>query len=137
MRRGASLSTASRSVQMKPGTLLKYAGGAIYQDKPGGRFRATPSDRLRRTLQVPTAEGRLTVPVTGIRAARRFSAYENAVAHFLRTGDVSKLAPFTGKRFRVGKRSIAFLTDPTMLRTLAEADLLRLDHLYASLVSPL
>jgi hypothetical protein len=67
--------------------------------------------------------------------ARTLSRYINAVAHFNRTGDVSKLRPFDGKTFRLADGGrMTFLTDPDTLLQLAGADALRLDSLYAAVV---
>jgi hypothetical protein len=137
MRRGESLAVACRLEHIKPSTFLRYVGSAVRQDKPGGRFRALASDRLRRDdLQVPTAEGYVSVSVRGIKTARLLSDYLNAIGHFSRTGDESKLRFFRGKTFTTldGQR-LPFLTDPNTLMTLAEADALRLDSLYASVTS--
>jgi hypothetical protein len=132
MRSGESLSTACKIEHIKPETFRRYVGNAIRHDKPSGRFRVTPSDTLTRQLSVPTAEGAARVTVRGIKAARDFSAHANAIAHFNRTGDRSRLKRFEGKTFKAGGRRYAFLTDPEQLMELAEADALRLDSLYAS-----
>lgn len=133
MRKGASLSAATRLEHIKPSTFLRHVGSAVRQNTPGGRFRAVARDQLRRELQVPTAQGFVSVPVTGINAARQLSDYLNAIGHFNRTGDESKLRPFRGKSFQVvGGQRLKFLTDPDTLMMLAEADALRLDSLYAS-----
>src|SRR5262249_30267318 len=103
------------------------------QDKPGGRFRALKTDRLVRNLhQVQTTEGPIDVAARGIKHAREFSDHLNAIAHFNRTGDRSRLEKFEGRTFIAGGRQYEFLTDPDKLMELAEADALRLDSLYAS-----
>ena len=132
MRRGESLSAACRAEHIKPDTFLRYIGSAVRHDKPGSRFRVTATDSLTRALLVPAADGPVRVSVKGIKAAREFSAPANAIAHFNRTGDTSKLKRFKGKTFRSEGRRYEFLTDPDTLMTLAEADALRLDSLYAS-----
>jgi len=132
MRSGKSLSAACKAEHIKPDTFRRYVGSAIRHDKPSGRFRVAPADTLTRRLAVPTAEGEAHVTVRGIKAAREFSAHANAIAHFNRTGDKSRLKRFEGKTFRAGGRRHEFLTDPEQLMELAEADALRLDSLYAS-----
>jgi len=129
-----SLAAASRLEHTKPSTVLRYVGSALRQDKPGGRFRVTRSDRLKRELEIPTALGPTKVPVYGSKAARRLSEYANAINHYLRTGDASRLEAFKGKTIRVRGRKIELTTDPSTLSALAEADALRLDQLYASFV---
>lgn len=135
MRRGESMSAACRAEHIKPDTFLRYVGRAVRHDKPGGRFRAVALDALKRELQVPTADGPVQVSAKGIRAAREFSSYLNAIAHFNRTGDTSRLKRFKGRRFMVEGRRYEFLTDSDKLMELAEADALRLDSLYASVSS--
>jgi hypothetical protein len=135
MRRGESLSAATRAEHIKPDTFLRRVGGAVRHNRPGGRFRVVETDTLRRELQVPTANGPVHVSAKGIKAAREFSAYLNAVAHFNRTGDTSRLKRFKGRTFTAEGRRREFLTDPDKLMELAEADALRLDSLYASVSS--
>jgi hypothetical protein len=133
MRRGYSRAAACRLEHIKPETFQRYVGSAVRQDRPGGPFRAVATDRFQRTVQVPTSQGYVSVAVTGNRTARELSDYLNAVGHFNRTGDDSTLRRFRGKTFNVrGGRRLEFLTDPAALMTLAEADALRLDSLYAS-----
>jgi hypothetical protein len=136
MRRGESMSAACKAEHIKPDTFLRYVGRAVRHDKPGGRFRVVASrDTLTRQLQVPTADGTVPVTVRGIKAAREFSAHANAIAHFNRTGDASRLKRFKGRTFIAEGRRYEFLTDPDKLMELAEADALRLDSLYASVSS--
>jgi hypothetical protein len=135
MRSGESLSAACRAEHIKPATFLRYVGGVVRHDKPGGRFRVVASDALRRELQVPAADGPVRVSAKGIRAAREFSEYLNAIAHFNRTGDTSRLKRFKSRTFIAEGRRYEFLTDPDKLMELAEADALRLDSLYASVSS--
>jgi hypothetical protein len=136
MRRGESMSAACKAEHIKPETFRLYVGGVVRHDKPGGRFRVVASrDTLTRQLQVPTADGTVPVTVKGIKAAREFSAYLNAIAHFNRTGDMSRLKRFKGRTFAAEGQRNEFLTDPNKLMELAEADALRLDSLYASVSS--
>ena len=130
-----SLAAASRLEHIKPGTVLRYVGSALRRDKPGGRFHAARSDRFKREFQIPTALGPVKVPVYGSKAASELSEYANAINHYLRTGDASQLEAFKGKTIRVQGRKIELTTDPSTLSTLAEADALRLDQLYASVAS--
>jgi hypothetical protein len=131
-RKHVSLAAACRLEHTKPTTVLRYVGSAVRHDRPGGRFRATKGDRFRRDLQIPSANGPITVPIYGSKNAENISKYLNAVAHYLRTGDESKLRPFKGKALKVAGKRIKLLTDPRALLSLAEADLLHFDQLYAS-----
>jgi hypothetical protein len=131
-REKVSLAAASRLEHVKPATIVRHVGSAIRQDKSGGRYRATKGDRFRRDLQIPTAQGPVTVPIYGSKNAENISKYLNAVSHYLRTGDESKLRPFKGKSLKVAGKRVKLITDPDTLSKLAEADALHLDQLYAS-----
>jgi hypothetical protein len=124
MRRGESLAAACRAEHIKPQTFLRQVGNAVRHDKAGGRYRVARTDTLRRDLEVQTTAGPIHAPAKGIRAAREFSDHANAIAHFNRTGDESRLKRFKGKTFKVGRKRYAFLTDPDALMVLADADAL-------------
>jgi hypothetical protein len=131
MRRGESLAAACRAEHIKPQTLLRHVGNALRHDKPGGRYRVARTDTLRRDLEVQTPDGPIHVSAKGIKAAREFAVHANAIAHFNRTGDESRLKRFKGKTFKVGRKRYEFLTDPDALMVLADADALP-ESLYTS-----
>jgi hypothetical protein len=131
MRRGESLAAACRAEHIKPQTLLRHVGKAVLHDKPGGRYRVARTDTLPRDLEVQTPDGPVHVSAKGIKAAREFAAHANAIAHFNRTGDESRLKRFKGKTFKVGRKRYEFLTDPDALMVLADADALP-ESLYTS-----
>ena len=135
MQKGASLSMAARRERIKPSTVKRLAGHKLRQDRPGGRFRVTKTGRRVHLLQIRDKDGAVVrVPVATLAKARELSRYENAIGHFLRTGDASRVRRFEGKTVVTedGHR-ITLPTDPELLRTLAAADSLRLDSLYADL----
>ena len=127
-----SLAEACRLEHIKPSTLLRHVGSAVRQDRPGGRYRATAGDRLRRDLQIPTALGPTRVPIHGSKKAKEISNYLNAIALYLRKGDTSKLERFRGKTIRVRGQKLELITDPATLSALALAGALQFDQLYAS-----
>jgi hypothetical protein len=131
MRRGESMSAACRAEHIKPETFLRHVGRAVRHDKPGGRYRVARTDTLRRDLEVQTPDGPIHVSAKGIKAAREFAVHANAIAHFNRTGDESRLKRFKGKTFKVGRKRYEFLTDPDALMVLADADALP-ESLYTS-----
>jgi hypothetical protein len=131
-REKVSLAEACRLEHVKPATLLRHVGSALRQDKPGGRYRATTSDRFRRDVQIPTALGRMRVSVAGSKAATEIADYQNAVALYLRKGDASKLERFKGKTVGIRGNKVELMTDPTALTSLALAGALQFDQLYAS-----
>jgi hypothetical protein len=127
-----SLAEACRLEHIKPSTFLRHVGSAVRQDRPGGRYRATAGDRLRRDLQIPTALGPTPVPIYGSKQASEISQYLNAIALYLRKGDTSKLERFQGKTIRVRGQKLELITDPSTLSSLALAGALQFDQLYAS-----
>src|SRR5689334_3716622 len=77
MRRGDSLSRAARDNGVTARTIKRYVGSALVQDRPGGRIRATKSDRLVRYLQIPGPDGRpRDINVRGSKAAGEFASYK-------------------------------------------------------------
>ena len=126
-----SLSKACREEHIKPATLRRYAGSALRQDKPGGRFRATAGDSFRRDLQIPTTHGMTVFPIYGSKNASIIAKYLNAVSAFQRNKP-NNLASFKGKTVKARGQEIELLTDPAILMQLVEADALHFDQLYAS-----
>jgi hypothetical protein len=76
--------------------MKRYAGSALVQGRPGGRIRATKSDRLVRYLQIPSPNGPIEISVRGSKAASEVARYKVAVNRFLR-GDRNALAAWRGK----------------------------------------
>jgi hypothetical protein len=119
MRRGASISRAAKENGVTPRTIKQYVGAALRQDRPGGRIRATKSDRLVRYLQIPGPHGPIEIRARGIRQAREFARYKIAVNRFL-AGDRDALIPWHGKKIA----GIALQTESDVLKNLAQKDLL-------------
>jgi hypothetical protein len=119
MKRGASISRAARENGVTPRTIKRYAGGALVQDRPGGRIRATKSDRLVRYLQIPGPNGPIEISVRGSKAASEVARYKAAVNRFL-GGDRNALADWHGKKIA----GIELVTAGNTLKGLAERDLL-------------
>src|SRR5947209_15730187 len=97
MRHGASISRAARENSVTPRTIKRYAGAALLQDRPGGRIRATKSDRLVRYLQIPGPDGPLDINVRGSKIASEFAKYKAAVNRLL-AGDRDALKGWHGKK---------------------------------------
>jgi hypothetical protein len=119
MRHGASISRAARENGVTPRTIKRYAGTALLQDRPGGRIRATKSDRLARYLQIPGPNGPREISVRGSKAASEVANYKTAVNRFLR-GDRNALAKWHGKRIA----GVELVTDPKVLVDQADKGLL-------------
>src|ERR1700733_446332 len=127
MRHGDPLSRAAHDNGVTIRTIKRYVGSELLQDRPGGRIRATKSDRLVRYMQIPGPDGPKDVTVRGSKAASELGRYMAAVGKFLRSGEVDALAKFQGKS--IGGHVL--ITDPDTLSVLAQAGAPTLDEIYA------
>jgi len=119
IRRGSSLAQAARDNGVTIRTIKKYVGSALLQDRPGGRIRATKSDRLVRYVQIPGPFGPVEIKVRGSKQASDAAKYDAAVSRFLR-GDLKALAPWHGKK--IG--GVELITASSALKGLAQKELL-------------
>jgi hypothetical protein len=119
MRRGATLTKAAKENGVTPRTVKRYAGCALVQDRPGGRIRATKSDRLVRYLQIPGPNGPRDVNARGSKVASEFAKYKAAVNRLLE-GDRNALKDWHGKQVA----GIPLITDTKTLVEQAHQELL-------------
>jgi hypothetical protein len=119
MRRGVTLSRATRENGVTPRTVKRYAAGALLQERPGGRIRARKSDRLVRYLQIPGPDGPIEITAKGLKQAREFAKYKAAVNRLLR-GDRNALAEWHGKKVA----GTQLVTNTDILVALARNELL-------------
>jgi hypothetical protein len=117
MRQGASISRAARNNGITTRTIKKYFSSALLQDRPGGRIRATKSDRFVRYLQIPGLPGE--TKVHGLKEASEAARFKAAVNRFL-GGDLNALRPWHGKKIA----GIELITDERALKDLAKKELL-------------
>jgi len=123
---GLSLQAAARASGTTVNAVKRHAGPALERTS-GGRYRAKRSDRLIRTIPLPTETGIIGLDVKDSRSASRIGSYWNAVRRYLETGDDAQLRRFRGKSVRVNKRTYAFITDTAILDRLADAAELEFD----------
>jgi hypothetical protein len=119
MRHGSSPHQAARDNGVTVRTIKKYVGAALLQDRPGGRLRATKTDRLVRYVQIPGPFGPVEIKVRGLKQATDAAKYDAAVNRYLR-GDLDALAPWHGKK--IG--GVKLITAGPALKGLAQKDLL-------------
>lgn len=119
MRRGSSIAQAARGNAVTIRTIKKYAGSALLQARPGGRIRATKSDRFARYLQIPGLHGPIEITARGSKEASEVARYKSAVNRFLR-GERNALADWHGKKIA----GVELITAGRTLKSLAEKDLL-------------
>lgn len=119
MRQGASISKAARDNSVTIRTIKRYAASALVQERPGGRIRATKSDRLVRYLQIPGPNGPMDITVRGSKAASEAAKYKAAINRLLR-GDRNAMARWRGKKIA----GVELITDPKILIEQARKEIL-------------
>jgi hypothetical protein len=128
-REGISASQAARQERMKLGTLRKGAGRFLYRSGPGKPWKARSEDQLAFSMEVLTAQGRVTVIVRNSRERRLLHRYENALRMFrgAEDGAEAELQKFQGKS--VGGHVL--LTNVKQIIELEQADLVDVENLYS------
>jgi len=120
MRHGQTLSRAARDNGVTVRTVKRYVGSALVQNRPGGRVRATKSDRLVRYLQIPGFDGRpRDIRAPGSKAASEFASYKADITRLLR-GDRHAMDKWHGRRIA----GIELVTDPKTLVEQARKEIL-------------
>ena len=119
IRHGASPTQAARDNRVTTRTIKKYVGAALLQERPGGRIRATKSDRFVRYMQIPGAHGPIEIKARGSKQASEVARYKAAVNRYL-GGDLGALAPWHGKRIS----GVELITAGRTLKGLAQKELL-------------
>lgn len=119
MRRGDTLSRSARDNGVTIRTIRRYVGSALVQDRPGGRVRATKSDRLVRYIQFPGLNGPVEKAVRGSKAASEAAQYKAAINRVLR-GDRDAMAPWQGKKIA----GVELITDSKILIEQARKEIL-------------
>lgn len=132
VRRGTSLSRAARTEHIKPVTVRKYLRRQFRQDAAGKRWKPTKYDRLTVLMNVLTPQGPTTVPVRGSRERNILGRYNVTLRKWRENeqGAEAQLAKFKGQT--VG--GLPLITDVSLLASLEDADAIRFEELYASLV---
>jgi hypothetical protein len=128
-RDGCSLTEAAQRARTTLATVRKYASPALVRS-PGGRYAATPSDRLTRHIRFLTKDGIAKVRVRGSKPASRVARHWAAVKHYLLTGETEALAEFRGRSIRAGGVTYPFITDPKTLERIDAAGETSFERLY-------
>lgn len=135
-REKVSLRAAAKAEETDPETVKKFTGSALRRDK-SGRYRATPYDRIPRTLNFITANGPVAITVRDSRTASKIAEHTNAVRKYLRPpSDLSKVNTFKGKSFQAAGEVHHFVTEPNLLDILADTgSLAGIESLYYARVA--
>ena len=131
MRQGhATLTKAARQEKIKPETVLRYVGKALYRSGPGKPWRARTSDQVSALMSVLTSRGREPIVVRNSRERRLLGQYEWALRRFRgeEDGAEAALRKFKGKL--VGGRPL--ITDTNQLIQLDDAGQLDFENLYTT-----
>jgi hypothetical protein len=132
MRRlGWSLNKAAKQEHIKPQTVLRHVGKALYRSGPGKPWKATKSDRLPEKVMVLTVQGPIFVVVRSSIERTRLSRYYVALRKWraAEDGAAEELSKFEG----LTVAGYALITDQDMLIRLEEAGQLDFDAFYYSL----
>jgi hypothetical protein len=118
VRRGQSLSSASRELRIKPKTVIKHTNAF---KKSGRRWIAKSRDRISRVMSIYENGKQQWVEIKSSRTASKIGKYNSAVNQFLRTGNEDVLKPFK-KPFKESNGNLHYFeTDPDKLYEIAES----------------
>jgi hypothetical protein len=127
--RGYTLAKAAREAGVAASTVLRRVGAALTVRH--GRYVATESDRLVRTMRFLTVKGVTELKIGDSRLASLIARYMSAVNAYLNTGDRRALMAFRGKSLKGPNLKLPFITDPKTLERLAYAGEVSFEDLYA------
>lgn len=129
-RRKISLSKAARQARIKPETLRRYAGTALYRSGPGKPWKARSEDQIAQSMTVITSRGPLSVIVRNSRERKLLHQYDASLRMFRAGEDRAEAALKAFKGKTVGGHRL--ITDTKLLIQLEEAGQLDFDALYTS-----
>ncbi len=118
VRKGESLSRASRELHTTPETVIKNTGAFR---KVNGKWIAKSQDRISRVMGLYEDGEQIWIEIRDSRIASRIGKYNSVVKEFLRTGNVDVLKSFTKPFKDANGKSHYFETDPDKLYKIAES----------------
>lgn len=95
MRKGQTLTSASKDVGISPTTVKRYVGSAL--EKTKRRIVPRKEDRLLRKTDIYKNGRRLSIQVRGNKKASQILAYRDSVERRIDNGKKDALAPFEGR----------------------------------------
>jgi hypothetical protein len=132
MRRlGWSLNKAAKLEHIKPQTVLRQVGKALYRSGPGKPWKATRSDRLAEKMMILTERGPIFDVVRSSIERTRLSRYNTALRKWraAEDGAYEELLTFKGQTVA----GHVLITDQDLLIRLEEGGQLDFDAFYYSL----
>jgi hypothetical protein len=130
VRRGLSLTKAARLEHIKPKTVQRHVGRALYRSGSNKPWKVTRTDRLSAKMLITTDRGLIFDVVRGSVERIRLSRYDIALRKWRagEDGAEQELASFKGQTVA----GHVLITDPDLLIQLEEAGQLDFDNLYYS-----
>jgi hypothetical protein len=130
VRRGESLTAAARQEHIKPKTVQRHVGRALYRSGPNKPWKATKTDRLSAKMLILTERGPIFDVARSSIERTRLSRYDVALRKWRagEDGAEQELAVFTGQMVA----GHLLITNPDLLIRLEEAGQLDFDNLYYS-----
>jgi hypothetical protein len=118
VRRGQSLSSASKELHIRPRTVIKHTNAF---KKVKARWVAKSQDRISRVMSIYENGQQQWIEIRDSRIASRIGKYNSAVNQFLRTGNEDILKQFI-KPFKDSKGNLHYFeTDSEKLYEIAES----------------
>jgi hypothetical protein len=126
-----SLNKAAKREHIKPPTVLRHVGKALYRSGPGKPWRATKSDRLAEKMMIVTEQGPIFDVVRSSIERTRLSRYDSVLRKWraAEDGAYEELLAFEGQTVA----GHVLITDQEVLIRLEEAGQLDFDAFYYSL----
>jgi hypothetical protein len=130
VRRGESFNKAARREHIKPRTVLRHVGNALYRSGPNKPWKATKTDRIPVKMTIITEYGPVFTVVRSSAERTRLSRYDIALRRWraAEDGAEQKLLTFKGQTVA----GYVLITDPDELIRLEEGDGLDFDEFYVS-----
>lgn len=117
VRKGQSLTKASKELHTTPETVIKNTGAFT---KVKGKWIAKSQDRISRIMSIYENGKQEWVEIKDSRIASKIGKYNSAVNEFLRTGNTKVLKQFRKPFKDVNDKKHYFETDPNNLNDIAE-----------------
>lgn len=130
VRRGESFNKAARQEHIKPKTVLRHVGTALYRSGPNKPWKATKTDRIPAKMTILTEQGPIFVVVRSSVERTRLSRYDIALRRWRAAEDGAEQELLTFKGQTVAGYEL--ITDPDVLIRLEEGGGLDFDEFYAS-----
>jgi hypothetical protein len=90
-----TLTQAAKNREVSLRSIRKHIGSQLKQDRPGGRIRVTPSDRLRWTMSIPSTKPDVRMSIHTKNSKERYVVGEwFAAINEARDGDFTRINKF-------------------------------------------